>query len=233
MAGRIMAMSDTTRALLISSTQQAARIANRARALASADRDEVVASTKLQRTKHTLWKHLAAKGDLPRHELRKRLRSDQREYFDAAISELSDEERLFATTTDGTTIYQVALEPAQESTWTESPRLNSQVNGRGPKVHVDRTATVMDLDTRRSSTRPHTKVSGRQWFYEHIASLQNSGQTTVTSLAVYRAGQAAGYGVNNLRQAASGHPDVVVTGKAGRALTWSIEPQQRSNETSA
>lgn len=221
-AERIMAISDATRASLVSAVEQASRNANRARALASVDRDEVVETTKLQRTKHTLIKHLSRQKQMPRHDLRKRLRSDQRQYFDAAITELIDNGQVFADDTENSTTYRIAADADARSTWTESPPLNPQVSVGGPEVHGGPPSNVTPLDSRRSHVEPRPKLSCQKWFDARIAELVAEGHTTASSFAVYAEGQAAGYTRQQLRTAASSHPDVSVIDRAGGKATWNI-----------
>ncbi len=226
-AERIMTVSDRVRADLIRATEDTARTANRARALAAADRDEVVATTKLQRAKNTIIKHLAEKGELPRHELRKRLRSDQREHFDAAVAELEDQGRLFAGESGTSTVYRISSDSDGQSTWTESPRPKPQVNDRGPKVHVDAANNVTPIKTHSSGQRTPEKLTCAQWFNNWIADLQNQGYTTATSFAAIEAGMALGYSKGNIRAAASAHPDVHTINRKGGTATWSIQPGYR------
>lgn len=221
-AERIMTVSDRVRADLIRATEDTARTANRARALAAADRDEVVATTKLQRAKNTIIKHLAVKGELPRHELRKRLRSDQREHFDAAVAELEDQGRLFADESGTSTVYRISSDSDGQSTWTESPRPKPQVNDRGPKVHVDAEHNVTNIDSRRSSEIHRPTLSAPKWLENHLATLRAEGNDTTESFAVIEAGQAAGYTADALRTAASKSPMVRVIGRGPRTSIWDI-----------
>ncbi|QFS89497.1 hypothetical protein FIV07_02000 [Mycobacterium sp. THAF192] len=223
LAGAVMDISDATRTALIAAARQAARDTNRAKALASADRDEVVETTKLQRTKHTLLKHLDRQQQMPRHDLRKRLRSDQRQHFDAAITELIDDGQVFAVDGENSTTYQVVPDSGRVSTWTESPPLKPQLNQGGPDVHVDSGSNVTTLDSRRSHDSGPPKLSCQKWFDAHIAALIASGETTASSFAVYAAGQAEGYTRQQLRTAASTHPDVTVIDRTGGKATWSID----------
>lgn len=73
-------------------------------------------------------------------------------------------------------------------------------------------------------------LTAREWFANHIAELQTAGHTTTTSLAVMKAGEAAGFTRNNLRQAASAHPDVRTIDRKGGTATWSIEPGRQVPE---
>lgn len=226
-AERIMDISDATRASLVNAVEQAARTANRARALASADRDEVVETTKLQRTKHTLIKHLSRQKQMPRHDLRKRLRSDQRQYFDAAMTELIDDGHVFAADAENSTTYRIAPESGWVSTWTASPRPKPQLNDGGRQVHVDTANNVTDLDTRRSHESVRPKLSCQKWLNQHVADLLDAGHTTVESFAVIEAGQALGYSKGSIHQAVSAHPDMrTVSRKRGRAI-WSITPDEK------
>ncbi len=83
---------------------------------------------------------------------------------------------------------------------------------------------LCDFCTARSRRQQTGRKSAAQWFNDHIDSLTEAGRTTASSADVYAAGNTAGYTVNNLRQAASAHPDVRVIAKDGRNVVWAITP---------
>lgn len=83
---------------------------------------------------------------------------------------------------------------------------------------------LCDFCTARWRRQQTGRKSAAQWFNDHIDSLTEAGHATASSADVYTAGNAAGYTVNNLRQAASAHPDVRVLAKDGRNVVWAITP---------
>jgi hypothetical protein len=96
MAGLVMAVSARTRAALADK----ARSVTRARALESADHDEIVSDRKLNRCKQAILSRLQKlrTGDhMARNELRKKVRADLREHFDTAIAELLDSQQICET----------------------------------------------------------------------------------------------------------------------------------------
>lgn len=62
----------------------------------------------------------------------------------------------------------------------------------------------------------------REWFDRHIRSLIAEGHTTADSAVVYPLGEAAGWGIQNLRKVASKSPLVAVAHKRTDGVTWSI-----------
>lgn len=230
LSGEVMAVSDRTRGWLVDHARQAARTANRARALATADRDEVVASTKMQRTKQTLLKHLSRQDEMPRNELRKRLRSDQRQHFDAAMADLADEGKVLASETDTMTLYRFVADTDYVSTWTESPPPKQQVSRGGQEVPVDHEAKVLDLDSRRSPESDTRRPTTKQWLESHLADLRQQGLETVAAFAVYQAGESAGYRRSTIASVASTNPDITVIDRTGGVSVWGITPSHKGYE---
>jgi hypothetical protein len=66
------------------------RSQNTARALASAERDEIVSERKAQRAREAILRKLAGDRQLTTGELRRSLKVDIRDYYDTALTELLD-----------------------------------------------------------------------------------------------------------------------------------------------
>lgn len=90
LAGAVMAVSDATRGGVQRAALEKARSANRARAHAVADRDEIISERKAQRARDTILRKLDARGELTKNQLRMAMKADIRDYLDAAISDLLD-----------------------------------------------------------------------------------------------------------------------------------------------
>lgn len=90
LAGTVMAVSNWTRAACERAMRDRTRLANKARALAAADRDELVSERKMQRAKDGILRWLERDGELSRNDLRKKLKVDIRDHLDAAIADLVD-----------------------------------------------------------------------------------------------------------------------------------------------
>lgn len=88
LAGALIAVSDRIRTTLANASQDAIRRANRAKAHAVAERDEVLSERKLERAKAGVLRWLERDGELPRNELRSRARSDWRDQVSAALADL-------------------------------------------------------------------------------------------------------------------------------------------------
>ncbi|ORV83481.1 hypothetical protein AWC11_22025 [Mycobacterium interjectum] len=157
LAGVVMAMSDRTRAWVQRERAKAAQQNNRGRALATAERDEVISDRKLQRAKEAVLRWLArqASGETFGADLRRKLKADLRDNFSAAVSELADEGRIIVIETDRGSRYRLA---AESTPCTESTPLYSQVNGGVPKVHGVPPVAVTTAD---SPSSPRSDASAR------------------------------------------------------------------------
>lgn len=97
LAGYVMDVSNYTRERCQRALIEQSRSANTARALAAADREEIISDRKLQRCKEGILRALTRLADahpIPHNQLRRSLKSDVRDYFDAATTELTAEERI-------------------------------------------------------------------------------------------------------------------------------------------
>ncbi|MFV8319922.1 hypothetical protein [Mycobacterium sp. 23] len=102
LAGYIMDVSNWTRERCRRTLIEQSRTANTARALAAADREEIISDRKLQRCKDGILRTLSRRQSgypTPHHQLRRSLKSDVRDYFDAATTELAAEERIYQVRT--------------------------------------------------------------------------------------------------------------------------------------
>ncbi|SLC85064.1 hypothetical protein [Mycobacteroides abscessus] len=90
LSASVMAMSNTTREWMLNEAQKIGQAANRARAHATADREEIVSDRKLQRAKEAILRRLGRVDDIAKRDLRPTLKADIRDYFDAALVELTD-----------------------------------------------------------------------------------------------------------------------------------------------
>ncbi|MDO3074763.1 hypothetical protein P5V19_16865 [Mycobacteroides abscessus subsp. abscessus] len=132
LSASVMAMSNTTREWMLTEAQKIGQAANRARAHASADREEIVSDRKLQRAKDAVLRWLSRANELPTNEIRSKLKADLRDHLGAALAELADEGRVLAIEVDRGTRYRMVSEvhPVPEV----HPQ-NSQVKDRVPEVH--------------------------------------------------------------------------------------------------
>lgn len=90
LAGHLMEISDQTRQRCQRALAETSRRANTARALATAERDEIVSDRKLQRARTTVLRKIDARGQLTKNQLRMAMKADIRDYLDTAISDLLD-----------------------------------------------------------------------------------------------------------------------------------------------
>jgi hypothetical protein len=141
LARSIMAMSDSTRATVQNALADKSRLANKARALAAVERDEYAQGRKFDAAKKAILARLERlpEGEhLARNDLRKKIRADHRDYFDAAIDDLVTAEM----------IYETPLKQGGKAyTCTPGTPVNDQVKqGCTPRTRV-----------------PATQIAGRPW----------------------------------------------------------------------
>ena len=87
-----MRVSDETRSKVETALADHARRANRDRAVATADRDDIVSDRKVARTTEAILRWLdKAKGEMAANELRSKIKYDLRVYFGSAIAELIED----------------------------------------------------------------------------------------------------------------------------------------------
>lgn len=97
LAGYVMDVSNYTRERCQRALTEQSRSANTARALATADREEIISDRRHQRCKESIlrWVAKLTEGNtISRQQLTRNIKSDIRDCFDAAIGELIAEERI-------------------------------------------------------------------------------------------------------------------------------------------
>lgn len=90
LAGHLMEISDHTRQRCQRALAETSRRANTARALATAEREEIASERKLQRTRGAILRRLGVHQQQTKNQLRMGLKADVRDYLDPAISDLLD-----------------------------------------------------------------------------------------------------------------------------------------------
>lgn len=94
LAGYVMAVSDRTRERCQRVLAEQSQRTNTARALASAERDEIVADRKMQRARETILRKIDARGQLTKNQLRQAMKADIRDHLDPALCELLDAQEI-------------------------------------------------------------------------------------------------------------------------------------------
>lgn len=130
LAGIVMAISDATRSGVQQAVAASARNANRARAHAAAEREEVLSERKAQRARDTILRKIDRSGQQTKNQLRMAMKGDIRDYLDAALSDLLDRgEIIVSPVRSGTRqvhMYHRSIDQkwgtnSEDGSWTESP----------------------------------------------------------------------------------------------------------------
>lgn len=90
LAGDVMAVSASAREQCRRALTEHSRSQNTARALAAAERDEIVSERKSQRARDAILRKLSGEQQLTTGELRRSLKVDIRDYYDTELTELLD-----------------------------------------------------------------------------------------------------------------------------------------------
>jgi hypothetical protein len=217
----VMQISDQTRNGLLEYDRQATRAKVRDRAVARAIGDAIYDDRVLEGVKRSIVRMLDRDGEQAGNELRSRLgKREKRDLFDQAITLLEHDGFVERVDVERGTRFRIAIGQGDQV----GQGQNQQVREGDQVGQGDHSNNVTELDTRRSHDSEPPKLTAREWFANHISELQSAGHTTTKSVAVLTAGEAAGFTRNNLRQAASAHPDVKTIDRKGGTATWSIEP---------
>jgi hypothetical protein len=108
LAGVVMAVSARTRQHCQQALAQQSRRANQGRALAAAEREEIISDRKLTRCRESIERALGKLDEgalIARHDLRRKVRVELRLYFDTAIGQLLDDGKAAEVSTDTGTAY--------------------------------------------------------------------------------------------------------------------------------
>lgn len=137
LAGIVMAISDSTRAGVQQAVAASARSANRARAHAAAEREEVLSERKAQRARDTILRKIDRSGQQTKNQLRMAMKGDIRDYLDAALSDLLDRGEITVSPVRSGTrqvhMYHRSIDQkhgttSDDGSWTESPYGPSPAN---------------------------------------------------------------------------------------------------------
>ncbi|MBN7468982.1 hypothetical protein [Mycobacteroides abscessus] len=135
LSASVMAMSNTTREWMLNEAQKIGQAANRAKAHAAADREEILSDRKVQRAANgILAKVQRASEPLSPGEIRRSLRSDLRPEFDPGLEALVSQQKVVLTA-DGKVSTWTPLstsKTADQGTWTPLSTLSTSTD---PEVH--------------------------------------------------------------------------------------------------
>lgn len=212
-SGKVMAVSDETRALLRQQEAELRAAALRERGKNDALRHEGRDDYQLASVKTSIVAVLTKRGgSASASDLNSALgKPHRRKFLARALAELVDEGRVVAISVVGGTRYRLT-EPVQGE-----PRVQGgspQVSADEQRVQDERSASVARLETHRSPKSGALKMSCQKWLDGHLAGQRAQGHETVEAVAVRTAGRAAGYTLNSLYVAAN---------KRGlKGTTWSL-----------
>ncbi|UVO11915.1 hypothetical protein NM962_18665 [Mycobacterium sp. SVM_VP21] len=221
LAGTVMAVSDATRAWVQRERAEAARRSNRGRALAAADREEVVSDRKLQRAKQAILRWLDKSQVMAGADLRQKLKADIRDNFEPAAAELAEEGLIQEIAVKNGVHYRIADKGTPVP---EVHHPNWQVVQGVPQGTGVLGATVTELDFRRpyEAERPDPARSAIAFIHDYIASHGDpEGWVRVSQLRA--AGEAEGHSwaaLTKARQTAT-EPRVITDGRPNRAR-WRV-----------
>ncbi|OBE99011.1 hypothetical protein [Mycobacterium sp. 852002-10029_SCH5224772] len=204
-SGKIMAVSDRTRASLLKQEAEIRAAAFRERGKNDALRCEGREDYKreqLESVKASIVAVLTKRGGVASaSDLNSALgKPHRRKLLAQALAELVDEGRVLAISVAGGTRYRLTGTVQGEQS---VQGVSSHVSGDERRVQDERSATVVSMEAHRPQKTDTSRISCQKWFDGHLAELRAKGHDTVEGAAVREAGEAAGYAKNQLYVAAN------------------------------
>jgi hypothetical protein len=197
LSATVMQVSDNTREMLLNYSRQAARAKIQERALSRAAGEEFIDQRRLDVVKRRVMKVLQD-GRISRGDLRARMgKKEYRELLEAATAELADDGLIARVDApQGGIRFELLPEFTPEPQFSPQNSSSETLNREFTPEPAD---DIVDLDSRRSLENDGEKLTAREWLANHVAGLQNAGQTTIKSIAVFEAARAAGFKDDNVR----------------------------------
>ncbi|GAS87543.1 hypothetical protein [Mycolicibacterium brisbanense] len=215
----IMAKSDATRNAVVEYDRVAARAKVQERAMSRATFDELIDDRHATTVRSRILRLLAA-GSMSRSELRRAMgKQHYREAFDAVLPHLEKISHVVVIPGEKAPHYALNREFTGEPEFTSE---NTRSSGVNHEFTGEPSATVTDLDSRRSLDLHQPKLSCAKWLDNYVIQRRAAGETTFNSFAVRSAAATEGYSENLLHQAIAAHPDVNMLDRKGDNPTWSI-----------
>lgn len=215
LSGVVMQVSNRTRDWVVTESKKADRRKIRERAIGRAMGDEVVEDRRLDRAKEGVLRWLERLGELPANKLRTNLKANLRDYCGAALAELVDSGQVVQIEVERGTRYR--LPESTGCTEVQGPK--PQVEEGVPPVQGVPLPTLHAV-TDISDESP--QKTARQWIDAYVSTILGDGVNTVESAKVYEAGQAVGYKIDNLRQAAKSSDLISVAARKGSVTVWNL-----------
>ncbi|MGC0362921.1 hypothetical protein ABH922_000905 [Rhodococcus sp. 27YEA15] len=233
LSGVVMEVSNRTRDWVVAESKKVARQKVRDRALVRAAGDEVYDQRLLDRVRNSVTKMLERDGEQSSSELRRRLgKRDKRDLFDQAVAELEHEGMVERVPGKDRGIRfrivghrdQPGHPPFSQVNDGDQFGHRDQMQASDDPIHTDEAA-----DSATSSAPLHVvanpappTMTARQWMDVYVSTVLDSGVDTVESAEVYEAGKAAGYKIDNLRQAAKSSNLISVAARKGSVTVWNL-----------
>lgn len=219
----VMAKSDATRDSVLEYDRHAARAKVQQRAMSRATFDEIIDDRHATTVRSRILRLLAT-GSMSRSELRRAMgKQHYREAFDAVLPHLEKISQVIVLPGDKAPHYALNREFTGEPEFTPGSSRSASVNR---EFTGEPDNNVTELDSHRSCACHKPKMSCREWFDNHIQSLRDAGETTAESLAVYAAGEAAGYSRKTLYVAANRSAIEVIENRTSGGSTWLLTPTE-------
>lgn len=215
----VMAKSDHTRGWMIDQAKASERAKARDRAQARAAGEDFYDASRLETVKRSLLRMLERDGEQAGNVLRSRLgRKEKRELFDQAIS-LLIAAKLVESVPGDTKGTRYRLDGQGDHV---GQGLYPQFNGPDRVGQGDHTASITDLDSRRSHDSTLPKMSCPAWLEQHRASLVAAGQTTATGPDLKDAGIAAGHSPDTVKAAINASDNIKPMTRSGGIARYSL-----------
>lgn len=220
LSGTVMEWSNTTRDWILGEAKRAERAKVRDRAISRAYGEEAVDDRRAEVVRRRIFKIL---GEGPATHGTVHSRIGKREYkdlFPDVIASLLLTGEVASEDTQRGKRYSLG-DGVNVDPWVKVDNSRSDALTLG--VKVDPSATVTDLESRRSHENDRPAQTTRAWLIDHLTALRNAGHQQAESFAVIAAGETEGHKPGTIRAEASQRKDMIIMSRRGDNTVWWID----------
>lgn len=231
LSGVVMEVSNRTRDWVVTESKKAAKARVRERAISRAVGEEFIDDRRGDVVRRRVLTVLGS-GPCSRSDARRQMgKKEYREIFDSVVPALISDGLIVSRSTDRGERLEIAGEFTGEPEFTpqttrsdggnRSSPVNSDMDSHADPVTppVDTTRALHSVSADDTAPRAGT---AREWVDRRVSDLLAAGVHTVQSTDFYTAGTAAGFQIDNLRQAVKKSELISVSARRGSVTVWTL-----------
>lgn len=230
LSAKVMDQSTRTRDWVVAEAKRATRQRVRERALSRAAGEEFIDERRTEVVKRRVAKVLST-GSRSRSDARRQMgKKEYRELFDAAVAALVEDGIVRVIPTDKGERLELSEEFTGEPEFTPQKARSEGVTPEFTGEPERQLHAVADPGPEVTNNRPQTCL---EWINDYVSNLIDNGISTTQSAEIYRAGQDAGYKIDNLRQAAKSSDLISVVARHAHTAVWRLGAGSENTVVSA